>query len=59
VAQTVLQEMYETGEDPSRIIDEKNLAQMSDTGELESIVEGVLEKINSRWLIIKPEKNGH
>jgi aspartyl-tRNA(Asn)/glutamyl-tRNA(Gln) amidotransferase subunit B len=43
-AQTVLQEMYETGEDPSRIIDEKNLAQMSDTGELESIVEGILKE---------------
>lgn len=42
-AQTVLAEMYK-GEDndPSHIIDRLNLAQMSDTGELESIVDTIL-----------------
>ncbi|HCU70694.1 MAG TPA: Asp-tRNA(Asn)/Glu-tRNA(Gln) amidotransferase subunit GatB [Candidatus Moranbacteria bacterium] len=42
--QVVLEEMYATGGDPSQIIDEKNLAQMSDSSELEKIVEEVLAK---------------
>jgi aspartyl-tRNA(Asn)/glutamyl-tRNA(Gln) amidotransferase subunit B len=43
-AQTVLNEMYfGDDDDPSRIIDEKNLAQVSDTGELEKSVDAVLE----------------
>ena len=41
-AQTVLKEMYHTGGDPSQIIEEKNLGQMEDAGELESAVEKVL-----------------
>lgn len=41
-AQSVLTEMFETGEDPSRIIDEKNLSQMNNTGELEGIIDEVL-----------------
>lgn len=41
-AQTVLTEMYATGGDPSHIIDEKGLAQVSDTGELEKHVDDVL-----------------
>jgi aspartyl-tRNA(Asn)/glutamyl-tRNA(Gln) amidotransferase subunit B len=43
-AQTVLAEMYATGSDPSQIIEEKNLIQMSDAGELEKIVDEVLAK---------------
>ena len=43
-AQTVLAEMYKTGGDPSQIIEEKNLAQMDDSDELEKIVEEVLAK---------------
>jgi aspartyl-tRNA(Asn)/glutamyl-tRNA(Gln) amidotransferase subunit B len=43
-AQTVLKVMYETGADPSQIIEEKNLIQMSDAGELEKIVDLVLAK---------------
>ena len=43
-AQTVLKEMYATGGDPSQIIEAKNLIQMSDTGELEKIVDAVLAK---------------
>ncbi|NTV41465.1 MAG: Asp-tRNA(Asn)/Glu-tRNA(Gln) amidotransferase subunit GatB [Candidatus Moranbacteria bacterium] len=41
-AQTVLKEMYHTGGDPSQIIEEKNLGQMEDVGELESAVDKVL-----------------
>lgn len=42
-AQTVLSEMYRGGDnDPSHIIDRLNLAQMSDTGELEMIVDAIL-----------------
>lgn len=41
-AQVVLLEMYKTGGDPSLIIEEKNLAQMEDDGELEDIVNSVL-----------------
>lgn len=41
-AQAVLEEMYKTGGDPSQIIEEKNLAQMSDSGELENILAEVL-----------------
>jgi len=41
-AQTVLSEMYKTGGDPSQIIEEKNLAQMSDEGELENKVDEIL-----------------
>lgn len=42
-AQTVLKEMYHTGGDPSQIIEAKGLAQVSDTGALEKIVDSVLE----------------
>ncbi len=42
-AQTVLGEMLLGGDnDPSHIIDRLNLAQMSDTGELEGVVEAIL-----------------
>jgi aspartyl-tRNA(Asn)/glutamyl-tRNA(Gln) amidotransferase subunit B len=41
-AQVVLKEMYHGGGDPSNIIDEKNLAQVSDSGELEAAVDAVL-----------------
>lgn len=41
-AQIVLAEMYKTGEDPSQIIESKNLSQLSDEGELEKVVEEIL-----------------
>lgn len=41
-AQTVLKEMYHTGGDPSQIIEEKNLGQMEDAGELEKAIDAVL-----------------
>ena len=43
-AQTVLAEMYKTGGDPSQIIEEKNLAQMDNSDELEKIIDEVLAK---------------
>jgi len=43
-AQTVLEEMFFTGADPSHVIKEKGLAQTSDEGELGAIIDGVLEK---------------
>lgn len=42
-AQTVLGEMFETGADPSHIIEEKNLRQTSDEGELDGVVEKILK----------------
>ncbi len=43
-AQTVLLEMYQTGGDPSQIIEEKNLGQMDDEGETEKIIDEILGK---------------
>ena len=43
-AQTVLAEMYKAGGDPSQIIEEKDLAQMDNSDELEKIVEQVLSE---------------
>lgn len=42
-AQAVLLEMFQTGGDPSQIIEEKNLTQTSDSSEMEGIVDAVLE----------------
>ncbi|MCX6765550.1 MAG: Asp-tRNA(Asn)/Glu-tRNA(Gln) amidotransferase subunit GatB [Candidatus Moranbacteria bacterium] len=43
-AQTVLEEMYKTGGDPSQIIKAKNLAQVSDESELDKTIQQVLDK---------------
>lgn len=43
-AQTVLEEMYATGGDPSQIIEAKGLLQVSDEGVLETVVDEVLAK---------------
>jgi len=42
-AQAVLEEMFSTGADPSHVIEEKNLAQTSDEGELADIISKVIE----------------
>ncbi len=42
-AQTVLKEMFETGADPSNIIEEKDLTQVSNKSELEKIAEKVIK----------------
>ncbi len=41
-AQAVLEEMFKTGGDPSQIVEEKDLGQVSDSGELEKVVDKVL-----------------
>lgn len=43
-AQVVLAQMYKTGGDPSQIIEEKNLAQVSDEGELLKIIDEIVAK---------------
>ncbi len=42
IAKTVFEDMYKTGDDPQKIIKEKNLVQVSDTGAIETIVEAVI-----------------
>jgi len=42
-AQTMLSEMYKTGGDPSNILDEKGLAQVSDENEIEKIVDEIIK----------------
>ena len=41
-AQTVLEEMFKTGNSPEHIIKEKDLGQVSDTGALEAVVDKVI-----------------
>jgi aspartyl-tRNA(Asn)/glutamyl-tRNA(Gln) amidotransferase subunit B len=43
-AQIVLHEMYKTGAEPDHIIADKNLGQMDDEGEMEKIIDEVIEK---------------
>ena len=42
-AQIVLEEMYKTGAEPAHVIEEKNLAQVSDEKELENIVQKIID----------------
>ncbi len=42
IAKTVFKEMYGSGEDPEKIVKEKGLVQITDRGELEKLVEEVL-----------------
>lgn len=42
IAKSVLEEMYSTGKDPSTIVKEKGLAQISDEGALLGIIDGVI-----------------
>jgi len=44
IAKMVLQDMFETGADPSHVIEEKGLAQISNEGELDALISGVIEK---------------
>ena len=43
-AKMVLLNMFDTGEDPSDIVEGKNLGQMKDSGEVEKIIEEVISK---------------
>ena len=42
IAKTVMEEMYATGKAPAAIVEEKGLLQISNTGELEKIVDTVM-----------------
>lgn len=42
IAKTVFEEMFETGFDPQKIVEEKGLLQVSDTGAIEQIIDQVL-----------------
>lgn len=42
IAKEVFEEMWQSGKQPKEIVEEKGLVQITDTGELEKIVEGVL-----------------
>jgi len=44
IAKQVLKEMFETKADPSHIIKEKSLTQLTDTGEIEDIIKQVISK---------------
>jgi aspartyl-tRNA(Asn)/glutamyl-tRNA(Gln) amidotransferase subunit B len=44
IAKTLLKEMFQTGRDPSQIIEERGLRQITDTKELENIVKEVVKK---------------
>jgi len=55
IAKTVFEEMVNTGKAPEDIIEEKGLKQMSDTGELESIITKI---VNDNPSQIEDFKNG-
>jgi aspartyl-tRNA(Asn)/glutamyl-tRNA(Gln) amidotransferase subunit B len=42
IAKTVFDEMYKTGKEPARIVEEKGLVQVTDTGAIEKIIDEVL-----------------
>src|SRR5690349_21713953 len=44
IAKTVMEEMYRSGKDPQQIIEEKGLVQISNTDEIEKIVNKVIEE---------------
>jgi aspartyl-tRNA(Asn)/glutamyl-tRNA(Gln) amidotransferase subunit B len=44
IAKTVFKDMIETGDSPQKIIDEKGLVQVSDSSEIEKIIDDVLVK---------------
>jgi aspartyl-tRNA(Asn)/glutamyl-tRNA(Gln) amidotransferase subunit B len=42
IAKTVFDEMYKTGKEPAKIVEEKGLVQVSDSGAIEKIIDEVL-----------------
>ncbi|SNB47665.1 aspartyl/glutamyl-tRNA(Asn/Gln) amidotransferase subunit B [Geobacter sp. DSM 9736] len=42
IAKTVFDEMWSTGKDPATIVEEKGLVQVSDTGEIEKIIDDIM-----------------
>ncbi len=55
IAKTVLKEMFETGKDPSAIIKEKDLTELSSESEIEEIIENV---VFSNQKAVEDFKNG-
>ncbi len=43
IAKTVFEEMYKNGKDAGAVVEEQGLVQVSDTGEIEKIISGVIE----------------
>ncbi len=43
IAKTVFEEMYRSGKDAGTVVQEQGLVQVSDTGEIEKIIEGVIQ----------------
>ncbi len=43
IAKTVFEDMFKTGKDPETVVKEKGLVQVSDTGELEKIIDEVIK----------------
>jgi aspartyl-tRNA(Asn)/glutamyl-tRNA(Gln) amidotransferase subunit B len=44
IAKTVFEEMYRTGGDPGKIVEEKGLVQLTDLEEIQRVIRGVLEE---------------
>lgn len=47
IAKSVLPEVFDTGQSPRRIVEEKGLAQISDSSEIETIIDRVIEENQS------------
>lgn len=56
IAKKVLKEMYETGGDPTQIIEDKDLKQVKDEGKLKEIIEEVIEENESAVKDLKEGK---
>ncbi len=44
IAKTVFEEMYQSGKEPEKIVREKGLVQLTDSGEIQRVIQGVLEE---------------
>ncbi|MFC2075222.1 Asp-tRNA(Asn)/Glu-tRNA(Gln) amidotransferase subunit GatB [Bdellovibrionota bacterium] len=44
IAKVVFEEMFSTGKDPSKIVDEKGLKQITDSSEIDGIIDRILEE---------------
>jgi len=44
IAKIILEEMYNTGKDPSQIIEDRGLVEITDEGEIEKLIKEVLEE---------------
>ncbi len=58
IGKTVFEEMYKTGKSPDDIIKEKGLIQVTDTGELERVIDDVLNKNAENVAKYKSGKTG-